>query len=54
MPIHFEDVTGTIDRPKSEGEPPQKAAPAADQDVAAQLESALRLIAERAARLSSD
>lgn len=51
MPITFEEVTADIQREPQRGESERpQAAPAAPQDLAAQLEQALRLKAEREAR----
>ncbi len=56
MPIQFEEVTGEIARePAAAGSPPAPAAQAkpAD-DVASQIENALRMLEERHARLCAD
>ncbi len=54
MPITFEEVTAEIEpeaRPQAEPAPPQAPAPA---EMAGQIESTLRLMAERRARLCAD
>lgn len=52
MPIHFEEVTGSIEAPRRGSEAP-KAAPQTppSEDFGERLERALRVQAERAARL---
>jgi hypothetical protein len=53
MPITFEEVTADIERePQQRGEPSNAQAAAPAQDVAEQIEQALRLKAEREARIS--
>jgi hypothetical protein len=52
MPITFEEVTADIERePQERGAPSDASAAAPAQDVGEQIEQALRLRAERAARL---
>jgi hypothetical protein len=55
MPIHFEEVSGEIEAPQRAGEAPAAAPSApAGEDLGERLERALRLQAERAARLRDD
>jgi len=58
MPITFEEVTAQVQPPAAEAPPPAapaaSAAPAGGDALAAQLAPALRLLAERQARLSAD
>lgn len=55
MPIHFEEVTGEIERPeRSESEPQRTPMPVTEDVFDLRLERALRLMAERAARLAAD
>ncbi len=54
MSITFEEVTAEIEpeeRPSAQPAPPRSAAPA---EINEQIESTLRLLAERRARLSAD
>jgi len=51
MPIAFEQVTADIDREPARSDAGQPPAPAAPPDITAQLEQALRLQAEREARV---
>ncbi|WP_377152936.1 hypothetical protein ACFJIX_16850 [Roseateles sp. UC29_93] len=52
MPITFEEVTADIERePQERGAGPQAPAADAAPDIGEQIEQALRLKAERAARL---
>lgn len=55
MPIHFEEVSATVAPPETPGGGTQSApAEPAERDGQAGLEQALRLLNERAARLSAD
>ncbi len=56
MPIHFEEVTGSIEAPRRADEAAESArqTPPAMDDFDARLQRALRLRLERAARLSDD
>jgi hypothetical protein len=52
MPITFEEVTADIERPPQRGQAGEHPAAAPAPDVAEQIEQALRLKAEREARVS--
>ncbi|MDA8128548.1 MAG: DUF5908 family protein [Betaproteobacteria bacterium] len=55
MPIHFEEVSATVAPPETSGSEAQSAPPApADKACAACVEQTLRLMSERAERLSDN
>ncbi len=54
MSIQFEEVTGEIEAPRQDAEAPPSPPPQPADDSGACLERALRLQAERAARINDD